>query len=143
MIRSGAAGGDLCITTYCHWSPSLMILSDVLPSTGMSLEMDGANTSGRSTTGPDIMGAPPPERVAALPGKRYLLNAELSEWMMGFPPGWVTGQTDNETALRLIGNACCPPQAALAVHSLRHPTQEALFDGEGVARSTISVAGAA
>ena len=91
----------------------------------------------------DIMGAPPPERIASLPGERYLLNAELSEWMMGFPRGWVTGQTDNETALRLIGNACCPPQAALAVESLRHPVQEALFDGEGAARSTISVAGAA
>lgn len=91
----------------------------------------------------DIMGVPPPERVASLPGERYLLNAELSEWMMGFPPGWVTGQTDNETALRLVGNACCPPQAALAVDSLRHPVQEALFDGEDVARSTISVAGAA
>ena len=90
-----------------------------------------------------IMGVPPPERVASLPGERYLLNAQLSEWMMGFPPGWVTEQTDNETALRLIGNACCPPQAALAVDSLRHPVQEALFDGEDVARSTISVAGAA
>ena len=89
-----------------------------------------------------IMGSPPPERVASLPSERYLLNAELPEWMMGFPRGWVTERTDNETALRLIGNACCPPQAALAVDSLRHPDQEALFDNEDAARSKISVVGA-
>lgn len=44
------------------------------------------------------------------------LNPALPEFMMGFPAGWITdvpGVSMND-ALRLAGNAVCPPQAVAA-----------------------------
>jgi DNA (cytosine-5)-methyltransferase 1 len=47
------------------------------------------------------------------------LNPALVEWMMGYPEGWVTDLTDRRTdALRMLGNAVVPQQAALALELL-------------------------
>lgn len=55
------------------------------------------------------------------------LNAEFSEWMMGWPQGWVTDlignwRNDHEisrsAALRAIGNGVVPQQAAAALREL-------------------------
>jgi len=47
------------------------------------------------------------------------LNAAFSEWMMGWPQGWVTeiGLTRNQQ-LKIIGNGVVPQQAAAAIRSL-------------------------
>lgn len=48
------------------------------------------------------------------------LNAAFSEWMMGWPKGWVTevdGITRNQQ-LKIIGNGVVPQQAAAAIRSL-------------------------
>ena len=39
------------------------------------------------------------------------------EWMMGFPEGWVEGQSRTQ-ALKMLGNAVVPAQAALALQLL-------------------------
>lgn len=39
------------------------------------------------------------------------------EWMMGFPDGWV-GDAKRTHALRMLGNAVVPQQAALALSLL-------------------------
>jgi DNA (cytosine-5)-methyltransferase 1 len=57
---------------------------------------------------------------------RGRLNPQLPEWMMGFPPGWVTGLDIPRTAqLRLIGNAVQPQVAELAARTLLAPLIEA------------------
>lgn len=51
-----------------------------------------------------------------MPGTRRL-SAELVEWMMALPTGWVT-RTDGlsrAAQLRLLGNSVVPPQAAHAI----------------------------
>jgi len=68
------------------------------------------------------------------------LNIEFSEWMMGWPAGWVSDFVNRGTkrpsqdeisrtqALRMIGNGVCPQQAALAIRQLldlTHNDQEA------------------
>ena len=48
------------------------------------------------------------------------LAAAFSEWMMGWPAGWVTavpGVSRND-ALRIVGNGVCPQQAAYALRLL-------------------------
>lgn len=62
--------------------------------------------------------APHPTIVGARGGKK--LNPALSEWMMGWPAGWVTevpGLTPNEQ-LRLCGNGVVPQQIQAAVRYL-------------------------
>ena len=51
-------------------------------------------------------------------GKR--LSANLVEWMMGYPSGWVTAADDVswKQALRLLGNGVVPEQAEEAIRSL-------------------------
>jgi hypothetical protein len=39
---------------------------------------------------------------------------EFVEWMMGFPVGWTEGER-NTARLRMLGNAVCPQQGALAL----------------------------
>lgn len=46
------------------------------------------------------------------------LNAELVEWMMGLPEGWVTGLVPNRRALKILGNGVVPQQAELAIRML-------------------------
>jgi len=44
------------------------------------------------------------------------LSAPFVEWMMGYPEGWVTDVLDRRTdALRCLGNAVVPQQAAYAL----------------------------
>jgi len=48
------------------------------------------------------------------------LNAAFSEWMLGWPAGWVTtvpGVSRN-VALRIVGNGVCPQQATAALRYL-------------------------
>lgn len=50
---------------------------------------------------------------------------EFVEWMMGFPVGWTEGAS-RTARLRMLGNAVCPQQGALALELLtRHVRQEA------------------
>jgi len=50
-------------------------------------------------------------------GKR--LDPVFVEWMMGFPPGWVTDlEFRRTTQLRMLGNAVVPAQGALALRLL-------------------------
>ena len=47
------------------------------------------------------------------------LRPHFVEWMMAFEKGWVTDVITTKThSLRLLGNAVCPPQAALALDLL-------------------------
>jgi len=57
------------------------------------------------------------------------LRAEFSEWMMGWPEGWVTdfiepsrskveGKITRSAAMKVIGNGVCPQQAAQALREL-------------------------
>lgn len=46
------------------------------------------------------------------------LNAELVEWMMGLPDGWVTDLIPNRRALKILGNGVVPQQAELAIRML-------------------------
>jgi DNA (cytosine-5)-methyltransferase 1 len=66
--------------------------------------------------------APPPVRLDGRNGKARL-NPEFTEWMMGWPEGWVTdpliGITRNEQ-LKATGNGVVPQQAILALTILRH-----------------------
>ena len=58
--------------------------------------------------------APPP-----VDNKRRL-SPHFVEWMMGYPEGWCTGILKRRTdALRCLGNAVVPQQAALALRMLR------------------------
>lgn len=55
------------------------------------------------------------------------LAAAFSEWMMGWPQGWVTavpGISRND-ALRIIGNGVCPQQAIHALQWLLHIAEAA------------------
>ncbi len=49
------------------------------------------------------------------------LSAAFSEWLMGWPDGWVTdpaiGLSRNDQ-LRIVGNGVCPQQAAAALRYL-------------------------
>ncbi|AXQ64444.1 DNA methyltransferase [Gordonia phage Neville] len=62
-----------------------------------------------------------PAPMPAVPGKdgRPRVVPQLEEWMMGFPPGWVTSMgIGRPDAMRAFGNAVCPPQAVHALHLL-------------------------
>ncbi len=63
--------------------------------------------------------APPPTEPNKNGNPR--LSAAFSEWMMGWPAGWVTdpaiGISRNDQ-LRIVGNGVCPQQAAAALRQL-------------------------
>lgn len=65
--------------------------------------------------------APRPTEPGVSGKKRPRLNAQFSEWLMGWPPGWVTdpdiGISRNDQ-LRIVGNGVCPQQAAAALRYL-------------------------
>src|SRR5690606_34293766 len=68
-----------------------------------------------------------PEPLLANDALKYgaRLNPAFSEWVMGFPAGWVTDlDVSNNEALKMFGNAVCPQQAELALRLL--------IEGEGV-----------
>ena len=68
-----------------------------------------------------IMGRPPPEPTRR--GK--VVSARFTEWLMGFPEGWVDDLLGNRRALRLLGNAVVPQQSALALGLLTEPARPA------------------
>lgn len=80
----------------------------------------------------DVTGvlAPIPSR---LPNKgRYNISSKFSEWMMGIPEGWVTGDDlglSNRQQLKIIGNAVVPLQALLALQELSKGMKESLRNG--------------
>ena len=61
---------------------------------------------------------PDPEEDAPNGGRR--LSARFGEWMMGLPPGWVTGipKLSRTAQIRILGNGVVPIQGRLAIHSL-------------------------
>jgi len=64
--------------------------------------------------------APSPVRMDGKGGKARL-NPELTEWMMGWPTGWVTDPTIGLTRaeqLKACGNGVVPQQAAAALRTL-------------------------
>lgn len=60
---------------------------------------------------------PEPEECSPRGGRR--LSARFGEWMMGLPPGWVTGirSIPRTAQFRILGNGVVPPQGRYAVYS--------------------------
>lgn len=67
-----------------------------------------------------VTGEPAPLPTVRLEGKdRDRLNPDFVEWMMGLPPGHVTGHGLTSTQeLKMLGNGVCPQQARLAIDLL-------------------------
>lgn len=62
-----------------------------------------------------VFGRPAPSPV----DDKGRLNPALPEWMLGFPPGWVTDTPISRTAqLRVLGNSCQPQVSAAATSRL-------------------------
>lgn len=64
--------------------------------------------------------APAPTLPSARGKYGAALNPAFSEWMMGWPEGWVTAVpgVSRTDALRIIGNGVCPQQAVAAIREL-------------------------
>lgn len=75
-----------------------------------------------------VTGLPMPEPEEDSPRGGRRLSAKFGEWMMGLPPGWVTGiRTIPRTAqIRILGNGVVPRQGRLAIHSLAQRGLEVL-----------------
>lgn len=109
--------------------------------TGEQVEGRFTSTYGKSWTGPtdgqdeagtygsyqlavaraEALTRPAPEPLLADDNLKYgaRLNPAFSEWIMGFPAGWVTDlDVSNSEALKMFGNAVCPQQAELALRLL-------------------------
>jgi len=67
--------------------------------------------------------APPPTEPNTKGNPR--LSAAFSEWMMGWPEGWVTAVPgiSRSDALRVIGNGVVVQQTTAALQWLLHATQ--------------------
>lgn len=61
---------------------------------------------------------PGPEEDSPRGGRR--LSARFGEWMMGLPPGWVTGirSIPRSAQIKILGNGVVPRQGRLAIHGL-------------------------
>jgi DNA (cytosine-5)-methyltransferase 1 len=67
-----------------------------------------------------VLGRLAPEPTELSPKGSRRLSASLSEWMMGWPDGWVTavpGLSRNDQ-LRVVGNGVVPHAAAAALRWL-------------------------
>jgi len=68
------------------------------------------------------------------------LSAAFSEWLMGWPDGWVTdpeiGISRNDQ-LRIVGNGVCPQQAAAALRYLMGSTGNGIPINETPSRSVV------
>lgn len=72
-----------------------------------------------------LIGRNPPNRACIPTKHHFIANAGIPEWMMGFPAGYVTGNTEtNRAALHMIGNSVCPQQAAHALEWCLHTREE-------------------
>ncbi len=87
-------------------------------SRGDDVERCGLATLGASKYGPAVARWEALTRPAPAPldGKR--LAPEFVEWMMGYPEGYVTDILPQAKALKALGNAVVPQQAALALDLL-------------------------
>jgi DNA (cytosine-5)-methyltransferase 1 len=61
-----------------------------------------------------VTGRPVPDPTVPAPRGGRRLNPELSEWMMGYPLGYLTGELERNEALRCAGNGVVSLQAATA-----------------------------
>jgi DNA (cytosine-5)-methyltransferase 1 len=61
-----------------------------------------------------VTGRPAPDPTVLAPRGGQRLNPELSEWMMGYPAGYVTGELERNEALRAIGNGVVSLQGRAA-----------------------------
>lgn len=61
---------------------------------------------------------PEPEEDSPRGGRR--LSAQFGEWVMGLPPGWVTGirSIPRSAQIKILGNGVVPQQGRFAVHTL-------------------------
>jgi len=65
-----------------------------------------------------ITGTPAPEPTEQGPKGGRRLNAALSEWMMGYPLGFITDHMSRNDALRCAGNGVVTRQATAAYELL-------------------------
>lgn len=66
-----------------------------------------------------IIGRQAPSPTEFGPRGNVRLSPRFAEWMMGIPPGWVTGLGfSRKDMFRFIGNGVVPLQAALAIRGL-------------------------
>lgn len=75
-----------------------------------------------------ITGHPMPEPEEDSPRGGRRLSARFGEWMMGLPPGWVTGirTIPRSAQFRILGNGVVPQQGRLAVNTLANRALEVL-----------------
>lgn len=73
-----------------------------------------------------VIGRPAPDPTVPAPRGGRRLNPALSEWMMGYPEGYLTNELERNDALRCAGNGVVPLQAATAWDMLA-PEVDTLF----------------
>jgi len=61
-----------------------------------------------------VTGVPAPDPTEPAPRGGRRLNAQLAEWMMGYPIGYLTSEMNRNQALRAAGNGVVARQAAAA-----------------------------
>lgn len=67
----------------------------------------------------NVIGRPAPKPLSVRHDGRKQLNAEFVEWMMGLPPGWVTGHDlSRSNTFKMLGNGVVPEQASAALKLL-------------------------
>ena len=66
----------------------------------------------------DVFGRPAPDPTVPSKGGKPVLSHRFTEWMMGWPDGWVSDLLDRRPGLRASGNGVVPAQAAAAIRSL-------------------------
>lgn len=119
------------VVAYAHGQPAGGLrradVGSQVPN-GWWAEIDGdrLTDAARTVGGPFGIYQPAIDRWARIIGRSAplpalvgrTLNARLTEWMMGYPKGWVTDHVSNRTALRLCGNAVVSLQAETAYRML-------------------------
>src|SRR5690606_14089180 len=63
-------------------------------------------------------GRPAPEPTETSTKGNPVLSARFTEWIMGWPDGWVTDVLPRRPALKACGNGVVPAQAAAAIPPL-------------------------